>query len=635
MRKLKNIDILLIIILSVAAFLRLYNISNMHLFNDELSALSRTHYNSFADLINFGIKNNDTHPALIQSFLYFYTKLFGYNDVVVKLPFILMSITSVYFIFRISEKFFNKTTGYLTISLFSTMQYAVWYGQTARPYSAGLFFIVMAVYFWQDFIIDKKIENKTAIGYVIFMSLATYNHYFSLLTALIIGIIGLFFIKKEIFKKYILINISIIILFIPHIGITLHHLSLKGLQWLSVPTSEFFYQYSGYIFNYCRLIAIITLIIFISSLFIKSDKKIKYSFILLLFFVIPFAIEYFYSIYKFPVLQFAGLIFSIPFFYIFLFSFVKEQNQKINFILSLIILSIGTYSLVVNRQHYKVTYNSKFYNAALETKEDINKYGYDKYEVAYKLYGNFYITKYLDELDVDTTIIKANYLNQYSILKDLKKKVYASKADYFAYGNLLSDADLINLNIIKEKYPFLIKTTDKYFLFSKIKEEEVKKSNVLDTVFTTEVKLDINNKSVHYDSLEQKYYFDYTNTEWGPDLSFIFDSIINHKNNILVITAKIKTFDNNDNVKLATDISLNDSTTYWSDRDLDEFRLKNDNFVYLHNLSLLQDIETKHCNNKVFLWNKTKKGIKLYNLRYTILQGYKNPYGLYWNLEKN
>ena len=76
--------LILFLILLVAITLRFYNYQNIPFTHDEFSALSRTNFNSFSELIDQGVKV-DGHPAGIQVFLYYWTKLAGKSEVWVKL----------------------------------------------------------------------------------------------------------------------------------------------------------------------------------------------------------------------------------------------------------------------------------------------------------------------------------------------------------------------------------------------------------------------------------------------------------------------------------------------------------------------------------------------------------------------
>src|ERR1035437_4084935 len=102
----KNDNILLIIILIVAAILRFWDFFNIPFMHDELSALVRTHFNSFSDLINYGVKG-DMHPAGVQVFLFYWVKIFGEKEFIVKLPFIVSGLLAIYYTYKVAGFWFN------------------------------------------------------------------------------------------------------------------------------------------------------------------------------------------------------------------------------------------------------------------------------------------------------------------------------------------------------------------------------------------------------------------------------------------------------------------------------------------------------------------------------------------------
>ena len=68
----KNLPI--VVILIVATILRFYNLHQIPYTFDEFSTLFRLNFDNFADLIEFGVKE-DGHPAGMHVFMYYYTKV--------------------------------------------------------------------------------------------------------------------------------------------------------------------------------------------------------------------------------------------------------------------------------------------------------------------------------------------------------------------------------------------------------------------------------------------------------------------------------------------------------------------------------------------------------------------------------
>ena len=105
--KISNKLILFLIVLT-GALLRFYNYAEIPFTHDEFSALFRLDFNSFSELIQKGVKI-DGHPAGIHVFLYYWTKAFGSTEWVVKLPFTIFGIISIWLVYLIATKWFPGT----------------------------------------------------------------------------------------------------------------------------------------------------------------------------------------------------------------------------------------------------------------------------------------------------------------------------------------------------------------------------------------------------------------------------------------------------------------------------------------------------------------------------------------------
>ena len=127
---------LVILILIVGSFLRFWNYFSIPFMFDELSAMGRTTYDTFSDVIRFGVVERDSHPAGVQVFLYYWVQLFGNSEPVVKLPFLIAGIASIWVSYKIGELWFGKPTAILTAAFVSSLQLFVMYSQIAGHISA-------------------------------------------------------------------------------------------------------------------------------------------------------------------------------------------------------------------------------------------------------------------------------------------------------------------------------------------------------------------------------------------------------------------------------------------------------------------------------------------------------------------
>ena len=345
MKPLKNEHIILGIIILLGFFIRLYHFNSFSLTNDELSAISRLHYQNIPDLLSQGVLI-DFHPAGVQIFLYYWVKVFGNSVEAIRLPFILAATLSILFTYLFSKRWFGSTPALLSAAAIAFLSFPVMYSQIARPYASGLLLILVLAWLWSIVLFPSQNERKHIWRYAILLGLAfafnLYNHYFSALLAFIIGISALVFINRKNYLPYFSATILATVLFIPHIKITLHHLSKGGLSsWLGAPQWNWPIGHISFIFNsYFILILIVAIIIWL-----RKDEKItqqyyKIRILLFAYFLLPMLIGLIYSIYYNPVLQDSILIFSMPFIFIWLFSFIPaELNKKA--LISITILSLS------------------------------------------------------------------------------------------------------------------------------------------------------------------------------------------------------------------------------------------------------------------------------------------------------
>ncbi|MFN5324650.1 MAG: glycosyltransferase family 39 protein [Bacteroidota bacterium] len=153
------------LLLFLALAMRLYGLSAFSLSNDELSALSRLQFDSLIDVLKFGVYP-DYHPAGVQLFLFYWTGLFGFDEWVVRLPFAWMGVVSVYLVFRIGKSWFGEATGLLAAGSMAVLEFTLLYSQIARPYSPGLMFALLTVFYWSRFLgfeNETNAENKMAL----------------------------------------------------------------------------------------------------------------------------------------------------------------------------------------------------------------------------------------------------------------------------------------------------------------------------------------------------------------------------------------------------------------------------------------------------------------------------------------
>jgi uncharacterized membrane protein len=401
----------LLIILIIGGILRFYNYSDWSLSNDELSAITRLNFSSFHEMIEKGVRV-DYHPAGVEVFMFYWVKIFGDSVASIRFPFILAGILSILFIYLIAERWFNRTTALFAAIALACLQFPILYSQVARPYSFGLLFSLSTVYFWTLLLfssIKKRAKkssdtNKIAAGFILSASACMYTHYFAFMFAGIVCLTGFFFLNRENFKAYFISLILIVLLYIPHLGILRQQLSYGGVgEWLGKPTSSFFRTYIEYGLNNSDLIFYsfwgICILSFV--LFRKTLQLSVFHLISIIWFMLPFAIGYYYSVHVNPVLQFSTLLFSFPFLLLFIFSFFPDIYGDIRATILMIIVGLlCIYSTVIGNEFYTTNHFGVFKELAQKTIKWDEQYGEKNITRAIDLCHPNYIQYYFRKFNV-------------------------------------------------------------------------------------------------------------------------------------------------------------------------------------------------------------------------------------------
>ena len=350
----------LIIITAIGCALRLFRLNEIPFTFDELSALTRTRYNNLHDLIHLGVAG-DGHPAGVQVFLYYWTRIFGEAEWVVKLPFITAGILCIPLIYRIGTRWFGYAAGIIAACLMAGLQFTVMYSQIARPYISGLFLVLLLVVILNELVIE--VTYKKLLAFAVVLALCAYNHYFSVLTAGCVVGAGFFIIERKGLLKYVLSLALAAVFFMPHLHLFMGQLKLGGLEWLGPPTPGFISNYLYYIFNFSNYILVALALLIVQGVYLNGFKingaKTKYRFIALSWFLIPLVVGYLYSKYRAPVLQNSVLIFSTPFLILFICSFIKLpvsyfRSVEIAGLMLVLVVSLGW-----ERSYYKIFYKAE------------------------------------------------------------------------------------------------------------------------------------------------------------------------------------------------------------------------------------------------------------------------------------
>jgi hypothetical protein len=491
--KLKNNWPLLVLVL-LQGLVLFYDFFKIPFSHDELSAIDRCRFGNFNELIQQGIMP-DGHPAGVQLFLYALIHWFGIHEWILKLPFVLAGIGSLYLIYQISISFFNRYAAITACIIFIFQSYYISQIVVARPYSFGLFFTLGIVYFC------LKIKNHPSVKlpylYLFIFTLgAFYAHYFSFLQSLIILFCFYVFYYERFHSRYFYFSVlAAILCFIPHIGITIHQLGMGGLDWLSTPTINFFSGFIYQYFNSSYVSLIVGVLLFGLGIVVKCKSK-KTKPILLLLILLPIAVLYSYSIISAPVLQAPALFFCTP--YLLILGGNGINYFKKYFKISLI-LFLGIYSgyvLIVENRFYSLRNYQPIEKFVLQSQTNLKNNKPGKTLVIWS--GNsHYIAYYLK---------KHNFQNSITVTDTLKNIAQINLKDY----------DAVICNQLAPQLHYTLKNS---FPFVQSRED-----NLLYTCMT--LNRASSAKKLYSDPVKLQFAFD-TASEWSKvSYQYKLDSLI-------------------------------------------------------------------------------------------------------------
>ena len=615
----------LLIILIIGGILRFYNYSDWSLSNDELSALTRLNFNSFHEMIEKGVRV-DYHPAGVEVFLFYWVKIFGDSEASVRLPFVLAGILSILFAYLISERWFNRTTALFVALSLSCLQFPILYSQLARPYSPGLLFSLSTVYFWTLLLFPSAKKrnqkssnsNKIIAGFVLSASACMYTHYFAFMFAGIVCLTGLFFLNRDNFKAYIISGILIVLLYIPHIGILRQQLSYGGVgSWLGKPTSDFFKTYIEYGLNNSDLIFYLFWGICIISfvVFRKTLQLSVFHLITIIWFMLPFAIGYYYSVHINPVLQFSTLLFSFPFLLMFIFSFFPDIYGDVRAVILLAFMGVVCiYSTVVGNEFYTTNHFGVFKELAQKTIKWDEQYGEKNITRAIDLCHPNYIKYYFKKFNVkpDFAIYQTGNPEQVAQLKAI---VDTSKTQYFIYGwsNIYSSPDINE--IIRSKYPDVIErdsfTNSEITLYARhIVSEPERKASFSLTYDFEEIKP--TGKDSTLVSTEQAHSginslkLD-NNTEYSPGITEKMTKLSHTGDGVLDASVWVYVPDTNSQASLVITFESDGKAIDWSSVAIKNYAKQPNKWVQVFASRKIPKSKTKEDVVKVYIWNQDKK----------------------------
>ena len=458
----ESAGILFLLLLGIA--FRLIPLGQYQFSHDELSALSRTVYGSFSDEITYGVQIGDTHPALVQLFLFYWVKLFGYSEIAIKLPFLLCGIAAIWLIYRFGCRFFSSKTGLTAAAIVSMSFIFLLYSSYARMYITGVLFCLMLLYAAYSLVFGAEARPRHYLLFALACTLAAYNHHMSCLFAASVALLGLCYIPKGRRRHYLLACLAAVLLYLPHLPVTLYQFSIGGIGassggWLTPPRSTELWYFVKALFG-CGLsgkliLSALLLLVLVSVLRLLPISR-KQVFLFWIF-LGNYLVIHLYSVFRNPILQYSVLLFAGLCLILLLCSFTEllKPRQLYGFAAGIVLL-LG-FQTVFKKQIFSRVHVQEFESQVQTTLDFQKRYGKEQVSSVFKTEDFFvylYEKKYHTRLDYLS--LKDSALLHPQLFREHLRQLRASWI-------VLSGVGAADIALVKEYFPYLVFHREDYF----------------------------------------------------------------------------------------------------------------------------------------------------------------------------
>jgi 4-amino-4-deoxy-L-arabinose transferase-like glycosyltransferase len=614
-----------ILLLGLAVFLRFLPLYQYQFSHDELSALSRTVYPTISETLQLGVRYGDTHPFLIQVFIYYWIKLFGTSEIAVKLPFLICGILVVIMGYRFSKKWFGINAAIMVSVFFSGSFIFCVYSSYARMYIPGVLFSIGVLHYLYAILYNEAVKWNHFTGFGIFCLLCAFNNHLNALFAFTCALGGLLLVPKKNIKWYVLTLLVTIVCYLPHLPITLSQLQMGGLGasdggWLPPPKRRVIIEYIVVLMGsgFAGIINMLVLGGITLFSFSKKTKLTSKQWLLLVLFVCNYGIIYFYSIYRSPILQYSVLLFAGVCFLFFAASFAGALSKKTTSVLAFICLCLLLTQVFANKAWTADFHKHVFDQMTTESYKQIDAHRQTNVSSVY-FCENYFVVHYL---------LKANKHINYvlgtdtvlSSPKHFRNWLSGLKTTYLVIGNSYP----MSIEIAKEYFPYIENYSEGFFYnvvtLSKLKP--VGKTYVKNHVPYTDHLLSKTTRFKLNTKLETRaavYKLDSLSGKFPLEFTVKFKDLKVKEGEWLIVKLNYE----EDSLNLLKDdsfcatIRTNDSTkTYFNSAKFSDFHFhKTNNTLYLQIFAGSElDEWNKYGELILFMWKEDKAPVYIWDL---------------------
>jgi mannosyltransferase len=316
--------IVLFAVLSLAALLRFHDLGEESLWVDELYSLSFVSAENVSQVVALTAAE-DYHPPGYHLILYYWRALAGESEVALRFPSAVAGVLAVLAIYLLGRRLYSEREGIAAALFMTVLRWPVFYSQEARSYSLVLLFSSLSAYFWWGCL--KGLRNSgrlpiwEAVGYAASALALSYLHYFGLY---LVGLqaVALLLLAPRAVLRSLLLYAPVAVAYLPWAPAMLWQLGGGAREaWLGPPTFDYALWFLRDIFNYSAVPAITayTVLALGAALAVYDLRGRKPSLdalladgLLVVWFVVPPALIYVFSLVATPLFFPRYLVICLP-----------------------------------------------------------------------------------------------------------------------------------------------------------------------------------------------------------------------------------------------------------------------------------------------------------------------------------
>lgn len=166
--------VLLTVLLALAAFVRIWDLGTRSLWLDEAFSVLYAQLD-WPDVI--ALRRTGTNPPLYHFLLSLWVDAFGAGEVAVRAPSVIFSVLSVWALYELGRRLWDRSTGLWAAGLLAVSNMAVAYAQEARFYALIELMAILST--WAAYAWIRAPRRRTGLGYTALAITFVWLHTFS------------------------------------------------------------------------------------------------------------------------------------------------------------------------------------------------------------------------------------------------------------------------------------------------------------------------------------------------------------------------------------------------------------------------------------------------------------------------